>query len=180
MPRRPWRPGHSQFMLLLLQWLYVHCGRSLFPLLNVKANSLTLIQRLEAFALNGAEVDKHIPSFIIFDEAKPFFLVKPFYFTFCQSVAPPFPRFFLAASLPCNHKKTTPFQEPLLKRWWLAFSAKKVYATFPYPAAYIISSDPTIQYIMSPWRMVPTNTVFLKKQALFIKILLKSSVIDKG
>jgi hypothetical protein len=173
MPRRPWRPGHSQFMVRLLQWLYVHCGRSLFPLLNVKANSLTLIQRLEAFALNGAEVDKHVPSFIIFDEAKPFFLVKPFHFTFCQSVAPPFPRFFLAASIPCNHKKTTPFQEPLLKRWWLVLSAKKVYATFPYPAAYIISSDPTIQYIMSPWRMDSPNTLFLKKQVLFIKKSLK-------
>jgi hypothetical protein len=116
MPRRQWRPGHSQFMMALLQWLYVHCGRSLFALLNVKANSLTLIQRLKAFALNGAEVDKHIPSFIILDEAKPFFLVKPLYFTFCQSVAPPFPRFVPAGSVPCNHKKTTPFQDLLLNR----------------------------------------------------------------
>ena len=109
MPRRPWRPGHSQFMMLLLQWLYVHCGRSLFALLNVKANSLTLIQRLEAFALNGAEVDKHVPSFIILDEAKPFFLVKPLYFTFCQSVAPPFPRFFPAAFRTLQPQKNHPF-----------------------------------------------------------------------
>ena len=89
MPRRQWRPGHSQLMMFLLQWLYVHCGRSLFALLDVKANSLTLIQCLEAFALNGAEVDKYIPAFIILDEAKPFFLVKPLYFTFCQSCCTP-------------------------------------------------------------------------------------------
>ncbi len=134
MPRRQWRPGHSQFMMFPLQWLYVHCGRSLFALLDVKANSLTLIQRLEAFALNGAEVDKYIPSFIILDEAKPFFLVKPLYFTFCQSVAPPFPRFVPAGPVPCNHKKTTPFQDPVLNRWWLVYLAKNVYPTFPYPA----------------------------------------------
>ena len=104
MPRRQWRPGHSQFMMALLQWLYVHCGRSLFALLNVKANSLTLIQRLKAFALNGAEVDKHIPSFIILDEAKPF-LAKPLYFSFCQSVAPPFLDLSQQGPYPATTKK---------------------------------------------------------------------------
>ena len=125
MPRRQWRPGHSQFMMFLLQWLYVHCGRSLFALLDVKANSLTLIQRLEAFALNGAEVDKYVPSFIILDEAKPFFLVEPLYFTFCQSVAPPFPRFFLAGPYPATTKKTTPFQEPAPEPVVACFICKK-------------------------------------------------------
>ena len=67
-------------------------------MLDIKANSLTLVECLETFTLNGAEVDKNIPSFIILDETKPFFLVEPLYFTFCQSLAPPFPRFYPAGS----------------------------------------------------------------------------------
>ena len=84
--------GTSTVEEVSLQWLYVHCGRTLIALLDVKANSLTLIKRLEAFALNGTEMYKDIPAFIILDKAKPFLLVEPLYLTFCQSCTPPFPK----------------------------------------------------------------------------------------
>jgi hypothetical protein len=100
-------------------------------LLDVKANSLTLIECLETFTLNGAEVDKNVPPFIILDEPKPFFLVEPFYLTFCQSFAPPFPRFDPAGHLSRHHKKTTAFQDTILKLWWLTYLSKYEYQTFP-------------------------------------------------
>ncbi len=99
-----------------LQWLYVHCSRAFITLLDVKANSLTLIKRLEAFALNGTEMDKNIPALIILNEAKPFFLVEPLYLTFCQSCNPPFLRFVQAGFAARRHKKTTPFQNRVLNR----------------------------------------------------------------
>jgi hypothetical protein len=101
-----------------LQWLYVHCGRPFVALLDVKANPLTLIKRLEAFALNGTEMYKNIPAFIILNEAKPFFLVEPLYLAFCQSCNPPFVRFVQVGAYPSEIKKTTPYQNRVLNRQW--------------------------------------------------------------
>jgi hypothetical protein len=111
-------------------------------LLDVKANSLTLIECLETFTLNGAEVDKNVPPFIILDEPKPFFLVEPFYFTFCQSFAPPFPRFYPAGPLSCHHKKTTAFQDTILNLWWLTYPSKYESQTFPTPPLLIFLYNP--------------------------------------
>ena len=125
--------GTFAFMEVTLQWLNVYRRRSFFALLDVKANSLTLVKRLEAFALNGAEMYKDIPALIIFDKAKPFLLVEPFYLTFCQSFAPPFPKLCSSGFHIPKDKKTTPSQNRVLKRWWLDCPARYKHPTFPVP-----------------------------------------------
>ena len=93
-PGRHRQPGHPLLNTFFLQWLYVYCGRSLLALFDIKANSLTLVQCLEAFALNGTEMNENISAFIVLDKAEPFFLIKPLYLTFCQSFTPPFPKIY--------------------------------------------------------------------------------------
>jgi hypothetical protein len=59
-------------------------------LLDIKANSLTFIERLESGPLNSAVMDKHVAALITLDKAKPLLFIEPFYLTFCQSFLPSF------------------------------------------------------------------------------------------
>ena len=112
MSRPLWATGTRTVEEVSLQWLYVHCGRPLVALLNVKANPLTFIKCLEAFALNGTEMYKYIPAFIILNEAEPFFLVEPLYLAFCQSCNPPFIRFVQVGFASFRNAKNHPFSGP--------------------------------------------------------------------
>jgi hypothetical protein len=54
-------------------------------------------------------MDKHVPALVILDKAKTLLLVKPLYFTFCQSFLPSFPDFSSPSIKNSINKKTTPF-----------------------------------------------------------------------
>ena len=82
---------------------------------------------------------KYIPAFIIFDKAKPLFLIEPLYFAFCQIRTPPFPKIFPGGLHNRRRKKSHPFQERDLKRQWLDCFAGYEGPTFPYPAHLFIS-----------------------------------------
>jgi hypothetical protein len=56
--------------------------QAFFALLNIEADQLSLVQRLESTALNGTEMNKNITSALLLDEAETFTLVEPLYFTF--------------------------------------------------------------------------------------------------
>jgi hypothetical protein len=114
MSRPPWTTGTNTVKEVSLQWLYVHRRRAFIPLLDIKADSLTLVKGLEALALNRTEMYKDIPAFIILDKAKPFFLVEPLYLTLCQCCTPLSNKVSKRASHPSRQKKTTPFQNRIL------------------------------------------------------------------
>jgi hypothetical protein len=53
-------------------------------------------------------MDKHVPALVILDKAKTFFLIEPFYLTFCQSFLPSFPVISSPSIVNSTNKKTTP------------------------------------------------------------------------
>jgi len=64
-------------------------------------------------------MDKYIPALIIFDKAKTFFFIEPFYFTFCQSLLPSFLDFSPLSVKNSTNKKNHPGLYTLSRLWFI-------------------------------------------------------------
>jgi hypothetical protein len=78
------RRRHFRRRLLLthLYQFYVVRCRTFLTLLDVEADALTFLQRLEAAGLNGTVMNEQITTVIFFDEPEAFLVIEPLYFTF--------------------------------------------------------------------------------------------------
>jgi len=65
---------------------HVHCGRAFFPLLNLKGDTVTFVQRLETAAINSREMNEHVRAVLLLNEAVPFLLVEPLDGPICHNV----------------------------------------------------------------------------------------------
>jgi len=71
--------------LTYLRQLYnVSSLRPLLSVYDIERNFLSLVERLEALALNCAEMDKYVLALVCGDKAVAFALVKPLYGTLCH------------------------------------------------------------------------------------------------
>jgi hypothetical protein len=94
--------------MVLLQGFHIVCCRAFLALRNIKADALTFMQRLETLGLNGAVMNKHITTVILFDETEAFLLIKPLYFTFWHRLNPPFSKFSQSRIAALTERKRPP------------------------------------------------------------------------
>jgi hypothetical protein len=73
---------HLFFTIVVLKDLHVFRSWAFLTLRNIETDALAFIQCFEATGLNSTEMNKHIATFILFDEPKAFAFIEPFYFTF--------------------------------------------------------------------------------------------------
>jgi hypothetical protein len=60
----------------------VFCGRALLALRNIETDALALGQGLETAGLNGAVMDKQIPTAVFLDKPEALLLIEPLHCTF--------------------------------------------------------------------------------------------------
>ena len=82
----PWYMPAGIFLLYCyLNDLNVDGAWTFITLFDIKLDSLAFVQRPESGPLDGTVMNKNIAALVTLDETEPFFLIKPLYFTLCQS-----------------------------------------------------------------------------------------------
>jgi hypothetical protein len=79
---------------------YIHCGRTLFALLNIECYPVALFKGLESTRINPRMMYKNIRSVFLLNEAKTFLVTKPFHNPFCH-----FALLFFVKKHSCYDKK---------------------------------------------------------------------------
>ena len=76
------RPQVRPLASAILQFYDVLCCRSFLTIDNLKADAVTLGQRLETLCLNSGMMHEYILTSILLNKAKSFCIIKPLYCSF--------------------------------------------------------------------------------------------------